>query len=100
MIAGGLGLGIQRQQPSSGGKGGLGLCVVFVGIVLAFGANVLADRDGNFLVVGEADPDGAVIVIDAQAGDCGREVLFEMVIKVVSLAEDVMEIVVIEVHVV
>src|SRR5258708_37862875 len=100
MIAGGLGLRIQRQQSSSGGKGGLCLCVVFVGIVLAFGAHVLADRDRNFLVVGEADPDRAMIVIDTQAGACGRKVLVEGVGEVISLAENIIEIVVIEVHVV
>jgi hypothetical protein len=68
---------------------GFGLLVVFIGVTLAFGADALADHDCDFIVVGDADAHRAVIVVDAQAGDGGRNVLFEVVIEVVGLAEDV-----------
>ena len=100
VIAGGLSLGVERQQPSGGGDGRLGFRVVLVGVTLALGADALADSDGNFVVVGEADADRAVIVVDAQAGNGWRQILFEVVVEVEGLAEDVIQVVVVDVHVV
>ncbi len=79
---------------------GLVFCVVFVGVALVFRAHALADGDGDFVIVGGADADRAVIVIDAQAGSGGRDVLFEVVVEVEGFAKDVVEVAVVDVHVV
>ena len=79
---------------------GLRLLIVLIGVALVFRAHAFADYDCDFVVVGDADAHRAVLVIDAQAGDGGRYVLFEVIIEVVGLAEDVIKIAVVDVHVV
>src|SRR5258706_2190194 len=100
MTTGGLGFGFERQKSAGCGDRRLGLRVVLVGITLTFRADALADRDDDLFFVREADPDGAVFVIDTEAGRGGRQILFKVVVEVVSLTEDVIKIAVFKVHIV
>ena len=84
MVAGGLSLGIENHYVARKGDLGLGLLIVFVGVVLAFRADAFADDDGDFVVVGDADSHRAVIVIDAQAGSGGGYILFQMIVEVIA----------------
>src|SRR6202041_3295967 len=88
VVARGLRLGFERQQPAGGGEGWFGLGIVFFGVVLAFGADALAHRNGDLVFIGGRNPDGAVIVVNAQAGDRGRQALLEMIVIVVGFAEN------------
>ena len=52
VVAGGLSLGVEGQQTAGCGERRLRLAVVLVGVTLVFRAHALADRNGDFVVIG------------------------------------------------
>ena len=99
MVASGVHFGIEGDQAADGGQGGLGLGIELVGSGLVIGADALAHRDSDLIVVGGVDADRAMIIHDLKAGP-GGEVLLEMVVEVEGIAEDVVDVFVVDAHVV
>src|SRR5579862_714613 len=95
-----LSLGVENHRVACESDLWFGLLVVFIGVILAFGAHALANYHGDLLVISDADVHRAVIVIDAKAGNRGRYGLFEMVVEIVGLAKNVVEVAAIDAHVV
>jgi len=68
MIACALCHGVDRNQPTDGCDRGLSFFVVLVGVFLILRTYALADNDGDLVVVGSMNADGAARVNDFQAG--------------------------------
>src|SRR5258708_13807568 len=99
MVACTLDLGVQRDQAANCGESGLGLLVVLVSVVLIVSANALTNDYGDLVVVRGVHAHRTVIVDYFKTG-AGREVLLQMVVEIEGLAENVIEIVIVNVDLV